>query len=174
MGNDGRGALNETLHGRGADIIHCQAYRLVQYRTRIGKCRRCTRPLYISAVTLSRVATSATGLSDEYRQGLIKRTNIAAVAVVGKHIRRLRMSRNVTQAELHVLAGISRSYISQLELGLLTPGIGTLEKLSDALGFTVADFLVSEVAGEVVLDDPFIRDLRPYIPRQTGHKNNSF
>ena len=45
----------------------------------------------------------------------------------------------------------------------MTPSLGTLEKIAEALGVGLNRFFVPETNGETVLEDPFIQGLRPYL-----------
>ena len=45
----------------------------------------------------------------------------------------------------------------------MTPSLGTLEKISEALGVGMNRFFVPETHGEVLMEDPFIQGLRPYL-----------
>ena len=56
-------------------------------------------------------------------------------------LKKLRAERGMTQEALAEKAGISRSYITRLELGQQDPTLGTLEKLAKALKVPVAKFL---------------------------------
>jgi len=56
-------------------------------------------------------------------------------------LRTLRESRGITQAELAKKAGVSRAYLSRLEMGLHDPPLSRLRKLAAALRVKVADLL---------------------------------
>ena len=58
---------------------------------------------------------------------------------------------------------VSRSYLSRIESGQMTPSLGTLEKIAEALGVGLNRFFVPETNGETVLEDPFIQGLRPFL-----------
>jgi hypothetical protein len=45
----------------------------------------------------------------------------------------------------------------------MTPSLGTLEKIAEALGVGLNRFFVPESNGETVLEDPFIQGLRPFL-----------
>lgn len=61
-------------------------------------------------------------------------------ARIGKRIAELRKERGVSQAKLGQLTGISSSNIGKIELAQYNPGLETLCKIADALGFMV-DFV---------------------------------
>lgn len=56
-------------------------------------------------------------------------------------IKRLRLERNWSQAKLAREAGLSQSFIHDLERGAKTPTVRTLEKLSKALQVPIAELL---------------------------------
>jgi len=45
----------------------------------------------------------------------------------------------------------------------MTPSLGTLEKIAEALGVGLNSFFVPETNGETALEDPFIQGLRPFL-----------
>ena len=69
----------------------------------------------------------------------------------------------MTQSQLQARSRVSRSYLSRIESGQMTPSLGTLEKIAEALGVGLNRFFVPETNGETVLEDPFIQGLRPYL-----------
>jgi transcriptional regulator with XRE-family HTH domain len=89
--------------------------------------------------------------------------NRETVENIGQRIRQLREGRGMTQSQLQARSRVSRSYLSRIESGQMTPSLGTLEKISEALGVGLNRFFVPESNGEVLMEDPFIQDLRPYL-----------
>jgi transcriptional regulator with XRE-family HTH domain len=89
--------------------------------------------------------------------------NRETVENIGQRIRQLRESRGMTQSQLQARSRVSRSYLSRIESGQMTPSLGTLEKIAEALGVGLNRFFVPESNGETVLEDPFIQGLRPYL-----------
>ena len=69
----------------------------------------------------------------------------------------------MTQSQLQARSRVSRSYLSRIESGQMTPSLGTLEKIAEALGVGLNRFFVPESNGETVLEDPFIQGLRPFL-----------
>src|SRR5262245_37956076 len=69
----------------------------------------------------------------------------------------------MTQSQLQSKSKVSRSYLSRIESGQMTPSLGTLEKIAEALGVGLNRFFVPESNGETVLEDPFIQGLRPFL-----------
>jgi len=45
----------------------------------------------------------------------------------------------------------------------MTPSLGTLEKISEALNVGLNRFFIPESDGEALLEDPFIQGLRPFL-----------
>jgi DNA-binding XRE family transcriptional regulator len=62
----------------------------------------------------------------------------------GERLRKLRMSRNMTQLQMSVCFGIDRSYISDVERGRKSVSLPTLEVI--ALGFNIS---LSELLDDV-------------------------
>lgn len=52
----------------------------------------------------------------------------------GKNVRRVREEKGWPQDELAVKAGLTRSYVSDLERGVRNPSVAALGQLADALG----------------------------------------
>ena len=63
--------------------------------------------------------------------------------VIGEHIRRLRLKRHVSVRAFAVQTGFSPSFISQLENGLVSPSLGSLQKMAEALGVTLGEFFAT-------------------------------
>jgi transcriptional regulator with XRE-family HTH domain len=89
--------------------------------------------------------------------------NRETVENIGQRIRQLRESRGMTQSQLQARSRVSRSYLSRIESGQMTPSLGTLEKISEALGVGLNRFFVPESTGEALMEDPFIQGLRPFL-----------
>ena len=56
-------------------------------------------------------------------------------------LRKLREARDMTQATLAKKAGVSRAYLSRLEMGRHDPPLSRLRKLAKALGVAVTELL---------------------------------
>lgn len=56
----------------------------------------------------------------------------------GQVVRAERERQGISQERLGNLADLDRTYMSGLERGLRNPTLGTMEKIADALGTTVA------------------------------------
>jgi transcriptional regulator with XRE-family HTH domain len=144
------------------DVIRCITCGMVQYRTRTGNCRRCLH-LLTPKVEFLIPPPEAQGLPGDERQPFEKWPNREMVENIGQRIRQLRESRGMTQSRLQARSLVSRSYLSRIESGQMTPSIGTLEKLSAALGIGLNRFFVPETNGENLLEDSFIQGLRPFL-----------
>lgn len=60
--------------------------------------------------------------------------------LVGGNIRRLRLARGLSQEHLAFEAKLDPSFISEIETGVKSPTITTLQKIANALGVKVAEF----------------------------------
>jgi transcriptional regulator with XRE-family HTH domain len=92
-----------------------------------------------------------------------KFVNQETVENIGQRIRQLRESRSMTQSQLQSRSKVSRSYLSRIESGQMTPSLGTLEKISEALNVGLNRFFIPESDGEALLEDGFIQGLRPFL-----------
>lgn len=144
------------------EVIRCKTCGLVQYRTRTGNCRRCLR-LLPPTVEFSLPAPAPQELPGDDRQLFENWPNRDTVENIGQRIRQLRESRGMTQSQLQARSRVSRSYLSRIESGQMTPSLGTLEKISEALGVGLNRFFIPESNGELLMEDPFIQGLRPYL-----------
>lgn len=144
------------------EVIRCQACGLVQYRTKTGNCRRCLRalPQPVTAVVLPVVSQDLPG--DE-RQLFENWPNRETVENIGLRIRQLREARGMTQSQLQARSGVSRSYLSRIESGQMTPSLGTLEKIAESLGVGLNRFFIPATKSEALLEDPFIQGVRPFL-----------
>ena len=69
-------------------------------------------------------------------------------ARVAVNLRRLRVARGLTQAELAVDAGVDRTYVGGIERREFNPAVDILEKLSTTLGVDIAElFSTADPAG---------------------------
>ena len=59
---------------------------------------------------------------------------------IGKKIERIRKERRMSQYQLAIDAGLSTSYIPDLEKGLKCPTVETLDNICYALKITLQDF----------------------------------
>ena len=156
--NGNRGPMDDSDR----EVVRCKVCGLVQYRTRTGNCRRCLRMLPPKVEFLI-PPPAPQELPGDDRQLFEKWPNRETVENIGQRIRQLRESRGMTQSQLQARSRVSRSYLSRIESGQMTPSLGTLEKISEALGVGLNRFFVPESNGEALLEDPFIQGLRPYL-----------
>jgi transcriptional regulator with XRE-family HTH domain len=143
------------------EVIRCKTCGLVQYRTRTGNCRRCVRALPQRLEFLIPPPAPPEEAGAEPTQE--KFANRETVENIGQRIRQLRESRAMTQSQLQSRSKVSRSYLSRIESGQMTPSLGTLEKISEALTVGLNRFFIPESDGEALLEDPFIQGLRPFL-----------
>ncbi len=67
--------------------------------------------------------------------------------IIGEHIRRLRSKRHVSVRAFAAQTGFSASFISQLENGLVSPSLGSLQKIAETLGVTLGEFFAAAASG---------------------------
>ena len=56
-------------------------------------------------------------------------------------LRKVRTDKGLSQEELADLAGLHRTYISQIERGLKSPSLRSLEQIAEGLGMSVSELL---------------------------------
>jgi transcriptional regulator with XRE-family HTH domain len=64
--------------------------------------------------------------------------------LVGRNVRRLRLSRGFTQERFSELSGFTQQYISDLERGRRNPTVVTLFELAQALGSTPVELITPD------------------------------
>ncbi|MEO5704616.1 MAG: XRE family transcriptional regulator [Candidatus Limnocylindrales bacterium] len=70
---------------------------------------------------------------------------------LGARIRALRLSRGETLRQLAAEAGVTESFLSQVERGVASPSIASVQRIARALGQSIAElFVVDERAGSLV------------------------
>lgn len=79
---------------------------------------------------------------------------------IGRALRALRLSRNLTQGDLADRAELSRGFISQVENNLTSPSIATLMDLLECLGSDLTQFFSVQAQDKVVFkkDDMFEKE----------------
>src|SRR5260221_9468474 len=143
------------------EVIRCKTCGLVQYRTRTGNCRRCVRALPQRLEFL--IPPPAPPEEAAAEPTPEKFVNQETVENIGQRIRQLRESRSMTQSQLQSRSKVSRSYLSRIENGQMTPSLGTFAKASGPLNVGLNRFFIPESDGEALLEDPFIQGLRPFL-----------
>jgi transcriptional regulator with XRE-family HTH domain len=79
------------------------------------------------------------------------RTPASGPGDLGPRLRELRRQRNITLREVGQAAGVSESFVSQVERGAANPSMATLRRIAEALGETMASLFVGgETTGMVV------------------------
>jgi transcriptional regulator with XRE-family HTH domain len=63
---------------------------------------------------------------------------------MGQRIREVRQKKGMTLREAAVAAGVSESFLSQVERGLANPSVASLRRIADAMHERVASFFVGE------------------------------
>ena len=69
-----------------------------------------------------------------------------AIQRFGKQLQRLRTRRGLTQEQLAVTAGLSRTFLTRLELGQHDPSLSTLVRLGKALRVSATELLGESVS----------------------------
>jgi transcriptional regulator with XRE-family HTH domain len=146
------------------EVVQCKSCGLVQYRTKKDVCRRCLRVLPSKSNFLLPPAERQPTANDNYQLKEIS-PNLHVVKKIGERVKLLRESRNLTQGRLQAASKVSRSYLSRIESGQMTPGLRTLEKLSGALGVDLNSFFVPISNGEALLSDPYMQKLQPFFQK---------
>ena len=157
----GEKKVEEVNSDMDREVVRCGVCGLVQYRTRTDNCRRCVRLLPPKVTFVIPTPSLQDAQSEEQSSG--DWPNRETVENIGQRIRQLRESRGMTQSQLQARSRVSRSYLSRIESGQMTPSLGTLEKISEALGVGLNRFFVPESTGQTLLEDPFIQGLRPFL-----------
>ena len=74
-------------------------------------------------------------------------------AAIGARVRKLRREQTWSFDAFVEETGLGRGYISELERGLVVPGVGALHRLAEALDVTVADLVLGGTERERLYDD---------------------
>jgi transcriptional regulator with XRE-family HTH domain len=77
--------------------------------------------------------------------------NLLRQEVVGRRVRSLRQAAGITLRALAAQTDFSPSFISQVENGLVSPSISSMEKIAGALGVTLGQFFSSASEGDATL-----------------------
>lgn len=60
---------------------------------------------------------------------------------IGKHLRKIREAKNISQEQLSVKAGYYHTYVNKIEQGKYSPSLHTIWRLAHTLGLSLDDFL---------------------------------
>ena len=63
---------------------------------------------------------------------------------IGNRIKRLRLSKKIKAIDFSNQIGISRVYLNELERGVKTPSLETLQKICEKLDITLTDFFAEK------------------------------
>lgn len=74
-------------------------------------------------------------------------------ARIGARIRQLRTDSEFPFDAFVEETGLGRGYVSELERGLVVPGVGTLARVAHALGVTIADLVCGDSERERLFDE---------------------
>ena len=70
--------------------------------------------------------------------------------MIGKKIRSIRKSKNMTIVELAEKINVTSGYISQIERDLISPSLAVLKRLSQALEVPISVLFLEESSNDVV------------------------
>ena len=84
---------------------------------------------------------------------------------VSKHITFLREQKGITVNKLANLAGISQSFLREVELGRKKPTVEVLGYICDALGITLKEFFDEELSNQLT-NDILLQQLYRLTPKQ--------
>lgn len=59
---------------------------------------------------------------------------------IGKHLRKVRESKNISQEQLSNKAGYYHTYVNKIEQGKYSPSLHTIWRLADALDLSLEEF----------------------------------
>ena len=90
---------------------------------------------------------------------------------IGSKVRQLRKQRGLTLQEVSDLTGLSKPLLSQIENNIAAPPIGTLIKISTALGVKISHFFQDQsMTNRIVL---VRKDERYGVKKLTHHDNDN-
>lgn len=72
---------------------------------------------------------------------------------MGKRITYLRKERGISQLDLSIDSGLSKSYLSDLEHGRRNPSVASLSKIASALGVTLEELFRGVVEIKQLIDN---------------------
>lgn len=84
---------------------------------------------------------------------------------VGKRIKQLREQKNYTINKLANAAGVSQSYLRDVELENKNPTISFLSLICDALNISLKDFFNEETETSII-SDPVVQSIYKLTPQQ--------
>lgn len=75
---------------------------------------------------------------DSVRERRVEKKDFARL--LGQHLRRKRLSRDISQENLALECGYYRTYVNKIETGNYSPSMHTMWRLSHGLGMTLSEF----------------------------------
>lgn len=69
-----------------------------------------------------------------------RREKVEFAEEFGKHLRKIRESKNISQEQLSNKAGNYHTYVNKIEKGKYSPSLHTVWRLSNALGLSLSTF----------------------------------
>src|SRR5205814_10663640 len=106
-----------------------------RHPTRRPRARRAEEAPHDSCIT--RMTAKDNVLTDTPGRGTVE----AVTAAVAEHMRALRQARGWSLDELSGRSGVSKGMVVQIEAARTNPSVGTLTRIADAFGVTVARLL---------------------------------
>lgn len=94
---------------------------------------------------------SATEHMSRKTRALLKDGPTRAPVALGSRVRQLRAKTGQSVRAFAEATGFSASFISQLETGVVSPSLGSLEKIAEALGVTLRDLFVDANEGRPLI-----------------------
>ena len=70
---------------------------------------------------------------------------------LGARIRALRLARGATLRQLAAQAGVTESFLSQVERGVASPSIASVQRIARALGQSIAELFAADERGGIVV-----------------------
>jgi len=146
-------APQDLLGDEQQNVSVVAGYRLRQLRESRGlSLNELANKCGVSAAHLSELERAASGGSLKTWQAL---ADVLGIKIsfffqetkkesIGQKLRRLRISRNLTQKQLAALVGVSYSLVAQIESGKVQPAISTLTKLARQLGVSPCYLLTED------------------------------
>jgi len=152
------------------EVVRCDYCSLVQFRTSNSMCRKCHKPLDVEEpVALApQLVTSAP----------VEASTEAGLHVAGQ-VRDFRKARHLSQRQLAARMDVPRTYISKIENGKAIPTLGSLERLSDALGVHISQLVrdarsMRDEEISAVLADPFLAEIAACLPQMDSLQRTLF
>ena len=59
---------------------------------------------------------------------------------IGKHLRKIREEKNISQEQLSIKAGYYHTYVNKIEMGKYSPSLHTIWRLAHTLGLSLEEF----------------------------------